>query len=312
MISGLILLLAQAIFLGQNWTLGTPQASAPTFSPTSPYSGGATTVTISDSTTGNTITYCQNTSSCTPATTYTTGISFTASGQICAFATAPGFTQSSTVCWVGTFSSSPVTFNNVNTIAQVTSSSYSGSMSVTAGGSNLCAFALISYDGHAGGFTDAAITSVTYGGVAMTAAGTAPTPLAQASSQIFYLAAPATGSNTLVVTGNSHVNEIYVNLVSFKNCNQTTPVRAGSYTTAQGTGTSASIAIPSNASDLTVSAIIPENGSMTTTNQTSTGFSFAGAYSAGGDRSTVGASSVTHTWTGGSDTYTVVGVSVSN
>lgn len=84
----------------------TPTAAAPTFSPVSPYAGGATTVTITDTTPAASLTYCtSNSGPCAPTVPYTSGIAFTSSGpaNICAFATASGFLQSPTACWTGTF-----------------------------------------------------------------------------------------------------------------------------------------------------------------------------------------------------------------
>ena len=79
-------------------------AAAPTFSPTSPYTGGATTVTISDSTPGASILYCvDTTNTCTPATTYTAGLSFSSTEYIRASATASGYNPSPVASWSGTF-----------------------------------------------------------------------------------------------------------------------------------------------------------------------------------------------------------------
>jgi hypothetical protein len=77
----------------------------PTFSPTSPYLGLGTTVTISDTTSGATIKYCTDTNNtCTPATTYSTGIVFdgTTFKYIRAQGILAGDTSSSVVSWNGT------------------------------------------------------------------------------------------------------------------------------------------------------------------------------------------------------------------
>lgn len=79
-------------------------AATPTFTPTSPYSGGSTTVTISDATGGATIFYCTDTTNtCTPTTTYTTGLSFTSTEYIRAYATASGYNPSAVASWSGTY-----------------------------------------------------------------------------------------------------------------------------------------------------------------------------------------------------------------
>ena len=59
------------------------------------------TTTITDATAGSSIVWCQTTTgTCMPATSYTAPITLnpTSTESICAYATAPGFTQSSTVC----------------------------------------------------------------------------------------------------------------------------------------------------------------------------------------------------------------------
>jgi hypothetical protein len=91
--------------VGGKWTLDLPTVATPVFSPASPYSGPATTVTISDSTPGSTITSCtSNTGTCSPSSAGT-GYSFGSSGptNICAYANAADYTQSATACWTGTY-----------------------------------------------------------------------------------------------------------------------------------------------------------------------------------------------------------------
>jgi hypothetical protein len=76
--------------------------SGPTFSPYTPYSGAATTVTISGPS-GAAILYCtDNTNSCTPSTAYSAPISVTFSSYIRAQATEGGYTSSSVTSWQGT------------------------------------------------------------------------------------------------------------------------------------------------------------------------------------------------------------------
>jgi hypothetical protein len=87
----------------------TPTAPTPTFSPATPYTGGNVTVTIADYSPGATINYCtSNSGACSSGwSTYSTGISFTNTGptNICAYASQTGYTNSSTACWAGTYSS---------------------------------------------------------------------------------------------------------------------------------------------------------------------------------------------------------------
>ena len=80
-----------------------PQAAAPTYNVAAGWYNTAQTVTISDSTTGNTIKYCQDTTNtCTPGSsgtsygTYSTPLTVSSTGYLRSFATASGYTQSPT------------------------------------------------------------------------------------------------------------------------------------------------------------------------------------------------------------------------
>src|ERR1039457_5250171 len=135
-----------------------------------------------------------------------------------------------------------VQWNNKNTMQGIAASSFSGAMSVTAGGSNLAAFAVVCYVQTGG----VGIASVTYGGIAMTSCGPAQTNGGLACVQIFYLTTAGgllTGSNTLVVTGDANTAAMYVNVVSFTGVNQTTPVRPGTFNNSTGTNLSPSLTI---------------------------------------------------------------------
>lgn len=200
-----------------------------------------------------------------------------------------------------------VAFNNTNTMAHVSAASFSGSMNVTAGGSNIVAFAAIGFDFLA----SESITGVTYGGSSMTSCGAASTNATSNShTQGFYLINPPTGSNTLAVTGNANVAELYVNLISFTGVDQTTPVRPGTYATSSGNSTSPSLVISSNANDLTLSIVNAGPVSLSSTNQTSDGISTAGNNAAGSDHATTAAASVTHTWTQVSGQWAIAGFSI--
>lgn len=206
-----------------------------------------------------------------------------------------------------------VVFNNTNAMAHNGASSISTPLSVTAGGSNLCAFAVVLFDNTAG----ESITSVTYGGIAMTSCGAAVNnPTGNEYAQIFSLTTTGgllTGSNTLIVTGSAGVVEVYVNLVSFTGVNQTTPVRAGTYITNTGSSiTSLALTMSSSTSDLTIVAInTGSGGASQTSNQTVDGTSNLGSYSAGSSHATVSASSITDTWTSaGSTNMAMCGFSI--
>lgn len=192
---------------------------------------------------------------------------------------------------------SAVALNNVSTPDRQAGGSYSGSHSVTAGGSNIAAFAAITWDGTATG----AVTAITYGGQAMTSCGTASTAGTSggAALQWFYLANPPTASNTLAVTVSNSPTEIYATLISFTGVDQATPVRTGTYqftVSSAAAGTTFTTAINSNASDRTVSALSDDTG-ITGTNQTQEWSNTTGVMEQYGDMGTTPASSITHTWT---------------
>lgn len=205
-----------------------------------------------------------------------------------------------------------VAFNNASGVArQGGTNPVSAPMSVTAGGSNLCAFACLAWDNTAG----LSISSVTYGGVTMTSCGAVDNN-GTIFSQVFYLVNPPTGSNSLVVTLSGTPADLYFDLVSFTGVDQTTPVRPATYTTGAGTAqagtTSYSLVISSDANDLTLSCLNGGLNNVITTNQTRGGFSTAGTDSYAHDRATTAASSVTHTWSGSgsSKPIAIVGFSI--
>lgn len=180
--------------------------------------------------------------------------------------------------------------------------SFSSAFSVPTGGTNVVAFAAVAWDTAAA----LSITSITYGGNAMTSCGAAVNS-STVYVQLFYLINPPTGSNTLAISATAGTNEIYANLVAFQGVNQTTPVRPGTYTTASG-GSGYSITISSNANDLTMAAI-SSSGAITSTNQTSDGIITTGTNGLGSDHATVASVSVTDTWTA-TGTFALAGFSI--
>lgn len=195
-----------------------------------------------------------------------------------------------------------VAFNNAGTAVQGITSPTSDSFSVTAGGSNLCAFACLAYDARSG----QSISGVTYGGVAMTSCGAASHDTTSHDySEVWYLVNPPTGSNTLAVTVAGGLDDIYRNLVSYTGVDQTTPVRAGTYFNKTGSivtdgSGNLSQTVTSAVGDLTLTCVNggASNNITVAAGQTRRGNSAAGNRSFAHDDKT-GAASVTHTWSGG-------------
>jgi hypothetical protein len=217
-----------------------------------------------------------------------------------------GVTSPIDVLTVTPSTSPAVTFNNGNTpVATFGKSSLSTPMSVTAGGTNTVAFATVWVDEAYGSpqIVNFNVTA-TYGGQAMTSAGATGYNFSYApiSAQVFYLVNPPTGSNTLTVTATATsgtIQEVVANLVSFNNVSQTAPVRPGSYITVNnGTIPSGSFTGPisSNPNDLTLGAVeATYTFASPASNQTVDGTA-AAYYQVGGDHGTVGAASVSDTW----------------
>lgn len=109
----------------------------PTFSPVSPYSGSATSVTISDAAPSAgpaaTILYCTDTiNSCTPSTAYTGAISVSSTEYIRAQAQYLGVPASNVVSWQGTIATGNPTFNAGYT-NNSSSNAVTGTIATTAG-----------------------------------------------------------------------------------------------------------------------------------------------------------------------------------
>jgi hypothetical protein len=138
------------------------------------------------------------------------------------------------------------------------------------------------------------------------------------SAQVFYLVNPPTGSNTLAVSATASsgtIQEVAANMVSFNNVSQTAPVRPGSYIAVSGPNVPVggfTATISSNANDLTLGAVEQTFHFATpASNQTVDGTASA-YYAVGDDHSTIGAPSVSDTWsfTQPYAYYTYVGFSI--
>lgn len=175
-----------------------------------------------------------------------------------------------------------------------------GAMTVNAD-SNLCAWVDVSWDDVNEGIT---ISSATYNGIALTSLGARVRMGATANRylQSFVLAnnQVATGSNTLTVnfTPNADATNMAAMLRAYKNVDQTTPIRAATYTSFSGQTDAAGLKafpVTTATDDLTVTAVV-ENANSPTTDQTlRTADAFFATFFLGTDDG-AGASPVTHTW----------------
>jgi hypothetical protein len=177
-------------------------------------------------------------------------------------------------------------------------------MNVTSGGTNTVAFAIVWVDEAAGSPQATFNVTATYGGQAMTSAG--PTAYnygyAPISAQVFYLVNPPTGSNTLAVSATASsgtIQEVAANLVSFNNVSQTAPVRPETYETVSGPNVPVggfTATISSNANDLTLGAVEQTYHFATPASNQTVDATDAAYFALGDDHSTVGAPSVSDTW----------------
>ncbi len=109
----------------------------PTFSPVSPYSGAATSVTISEAPPdigpAATINYCTDAvNTCTPSTPYTSPIAVSSTGYIRAQATLLGVPPSNVVSWQGTIATGGAAYNRGYTNSAA-SHAVTGTIAVTTG-----------------------------------------------------------------------------------------------------------------------------------------------------------------------------------
>lgn len=190
-----------------------------------------------------------------------------------------------------------VGFGNGNTpLTQASGTTLSGAQTVSAG-ANLAAIVLVTWNDLNEGIN---VLTATYNGVALTSLGArVRVNVSSFYLQAFQLAGPAAGSNTLSITFDSP-NAIQQGAVlnAYTGVDQTTPVRAGTYTTFTGTtaadGTEA-LVITSATDDRTFTGEASTEGAPTTSQTLRNNSLIQGSYYMGADDA-AGAAIVTHTW----------------
>lgn len=143
----------------------------------------------------------------------------------------------------------------------------------------------------------ASVTGVTYNGVALTQIWEiidSPTDHANAG---WYLIAPATGTNNIVVTFASAMDEICAGGISFTGAHQTSPL--GTFQTANGTTGNATVNVSSAADEIVVdNCYVGQNGITVGAGQTQRWQQAnIGSYSTGGGSTETGAATTTMSWT---------------
>jgi hypothetical protein len=107
---------------------------------------------------------------------------------------------------------------------------------------------LVGIGGYNGDGVDPNISSVTYGGVALTLVGTQDSPWTGERMWIYKLVAPASGTANLIVTFEVSMKGAEVGVVTFTGVDQTTPL--GTFVSASGTSATASVNVSSDTAEL--------------------------------------------------------------
>lgn len=161
----------------------------------------------------------------------------------------------------------------------------------------------------------AATSTVTWGGVSMTAACSIFRNGA-VTVQTFLLAAPATGTPVVVITfsggggaGGSLAGNAHADAMTYTGVNQSTPARSGSCATSSGSTANGSVTITSQSGDMTGTCLASTN-TITSTNKTSRSIDNTGSIIGFGTDDASGASSVTHNWTNSAGTWALAGFSI--
>lgn len=155
------------------------------------------------------------------------------------------------------------------------------------------------------------ISSVTYNSVAMTLVPSSSKSIGQYTTVLYYLVAPATGSNTVAVTFTNAVFDFGGGAVSFTGADQSTPL--GTANTASGTSTTPSVAITSTTGEIVLDTlIITHSGTLTVDgSQTQRWNSTGGGFTKYAGSTEDGASTTTMSWSNStSQDWAITGVPV--
>src|SRR5947208_828550 len=155
--------------------------------------------------------------------------------------------------------------------------------------------------------TTRTVTSVTYAGQTMTSAGAAVNA-GNAGAEIFYLVAPATGSNTVAVTLSGSANSLVGGAVTLTGVNQTTPL--GIFASATGSSTTPSVTVTSNTGETVIDTVsLTSSGAMTVSGGQTQQWQ-AGTSGRGAGSTKPGASSPTMSWASGNFAWAIGAVGV--
>ncbi len=161
------------------------------------------------------------------------------------------------------------------------------------------------------GVVGACVPSVTYGGVALTHAGQVyNNNQAPASTDLFVLVNPATGTNTVRVSYSGCTSDVEGGSISFTGVDQSTPL--AHVTTNFGSGTAAQVAVASVAGDMVVD-VVGNGSAIASSRQTLSWLKNQNGNTAvgnGAQSTAAGASSVTMGYSVSSDWWGIIGADV--
>jgi hypothetical protein len=156
------------------------------------------------------------------------------------------------------------------------------------------------------------VTSMTLGGTSLTKAwGTNDTASTWVRNELWYLVAPPTGAQNLIVSYfNTGIDQGFIGWVNLTNVNQSTPL--GTVVTASGSSTTPSVSVSSATGDLVISSVASDSDANITA---STGAIVQVVNVLGGDTchgiaTNAGAASVTMSWSTQNQLWTIGGVSI--
>lgn len=195
----------------------------------------------------------------------------------------------------------PIVFDAATEGTEVSSDTQTVSHT-TGSGSKRLLLAIVAWNG------TATVSSVTYNSIALTSTTAANSPYSNHKTQIWYLVAPSTGANNLVVTLSAS-SALNTAVVTYTGVDQTTPVE--NVTSSSNDINTMAVTVTSAVGDLAFAAVhrsggtlVPDAGQTERFNAFDSAILFAG-----GDKT--GAASVTLTWTtSGTSPWSMVGVSI--
>jgi signal peptidase I len=153
---------------------------------------------------------------------------------------------------------------------------------------------------------DHSVTGVTYAGTPLTSIGAQNDPDAATRVELWYLVAPQTGSNSVVVTLSGETNDdIVAGATSWRAVHQSTPL--GTAVFASGESDTASVDVTSAAGEVVVDVVASDRETVSADGGQTEHWSAQPNKLGGGGSSELGAASVTMSWTLGQSTFWAIG-----